>query len=367
MTLDNSRLIQRISFLYCIALTSLLVACGGGGDSASSSAAAITYTTINNPVATSSSDYTSLTGIRGVTGSADVYITGATILGSTYTAQLYKGPLTGGGTYYTMPYPSSTGVTTKNTNSYSVDNLPNGEVHLVGSYSTTLNANQQGFIYTGPVINNPTSGFETINFNHAGVYADVTIPHSVMNDLVVGGYQSPTGALRAFIYRISDRRFTTLTVMTDGNIAETAYGVWHNGGTSYTIAGGYTDASGKQQAYILDYDSSSDLTTNATAYTFNNQPATKTHFEGITTNGSGGYYLAGSGEITSNAILSALVNITRTSTGFTSTPAWVTVAFPGATTQDSNTVYQNNLLGTYSPGPLVLNGYVANVPVSLIK
>ncbi len=367
MTSHCCRSIQAIRFLLCITTASLLLACGGGDSSSGTTLPtnAITYTTINNPVATSPSYFTSLTGIRGVANSSDVYITGSTILGTTYTAQLYKGPLTGGGTYYTMSYPSSSGVTAASTNSYSVDNLPNGEVHVVGSYiNTQISATQQqGYIYTGPVINNPTSGFETINFPGALV----TIPHSVMNDLVVGGYQSQAGALHAFIYQISTRQFTQLTVTADRNIAQTAYGIWHNGGSSYTIAGGYTDVSGVQQAYILDYDSSNGAIANTAAYTFNNQPATKTHFEGITTNGSGGYYLAGSGEMASGVILSALVNITRTSNGFTSAPAWVTVAFPGATTQDSNTVYQNNLLGTYSPGPLSLNGYVANVPASLIK
>ena len=51
----------------------------------------------------------------------------------------------------------------------------------------------------------------------------------------------------------------------------------------------------------------------------------------------------------------------------TTTPTWVQAVFPGATTQYANTVYQNNLLGTYLPGPIALNGYVANIPTSLIK
>jgi hypothetical protein len=358
--------IQRIRFSLYIAMASLLSACGGGDSSTSAALPtnAITFTTFNNPVASSSSYFTSLTGIRGVTNSSDVYITGATIVGSTYTAQLYKGPLTGGGTYYTMSYPSSVGATIMTTNSYSADNLPNGRVNVVGSYNTTQNTNQQGYIYTGAVIDNPTSGFQTINFPGA----IITIPHSVMNDLVVGGYEPQTGRPHAFIYQISTGLFTPLTVMTDRNVAETAYGVWHNGGTSYTIVGGYTEASDIEKAYILDYDSSTGVITNTTAYTFNNQPSVLTHFEGITTNGNGGYYLAGFGQTTSGGTaVGALVNITRTPNGFTSSPIWVTVAFPGATTQDSNTVYKNNLLGTYSPGPLSLNGYVANVPISLIK
>ena len=353
--------IQRMYFLIGIVIASVLVACGG--DSTSSSSAAITYTTLNNPVATST-NYMSLTGIRGVDNSTDVYITGATIVGSTYIAQLYKGPLTGGGTYYTMPYPSAAGFTVSSTNSYSADNLANGAVNLVGSYTTTQNANQQGFIYTGPVTNNPTSGFATLSYPGARQ----TVPHSVMSDLVVGGYETPLGKLRAFIYQISTGQFTDLKVVTDANNAVTAYGVWHNGGTSYTIVGGYTDISTKEQAYILDYDSSTGVITNTTSYTYNNQASALTHFEGITTNSNGGYYLAGFGQVTSGGAVScALVNMTRTTSGFTTTPSWVQAVFPGATTQYANTVYQNNLLGTYFPGPIALNGYVANIPTSLIK
>ena len=88
--------IQRMYFLAGIVIASILVACGG--DSTSSSSTAITYTTLNNPIATSA-NYMSLTGIRGVDNSTDVYITGATIVGGTYIAQLYKGPLIGGGIY----------------------------------------------------------------------------------------------------------------------------------------------------------------------------------------------------------------------------------------------------------------------------
>jgi len=363
MTSHYVRTIQpRLAFVVAMATASLLVACGG--DSTSSATDSITYTTINNPAATSASDFTSLTGIRGVTSSTDVYITGATIMGGTYSAQLYKGPLTGGGNYYTMSYPSSSGATTKTTNSYSADNLVNGRVHVVGSYNTTQNANQKGYLYTGPVVNNPPAGFETLNFPNA----NITIPHSVMNDLVVGGYEPQPGGLHAFIYKISTGQFTRLTVMTDKNIAQTAYGVWHNGGTSYTIVGGYTDTSGIEQAYILDYDSNTGAITNTTAYTYNNQASALTHFEGITTDDAGGYYLAGFGQITAGGAVSCgIVHITRTPTGFMTKPTWVTAPFPGATTQYSNTVYKNNILGAYSPGPLLLNGYVANIPISLIK
>ena len=154
--------IQRIYFLIGIVIASVLVACGG--DSTSSSSTTITYTTLNNPIATSA-NYMSLTGIRGVDNSTDVYITGATIVGGAYIAQLYKGPLTGGGTYYTMPVPSSAGATITSTNSYSAANLANGAVNLVGSYTTAQNANQQGYIYTGPVTNNPTSGFASARLN----------------------------------------------------------------------------------------------------------------------------------------------------------------------------------------------------------
>jgi hypothetical protein len=315
-----------------------------------------------------------LTGIRGVSNSSNVYITGGAVTSSNvWSNQLYVGPITGGGTYYTLNVPGSNSTT----NAYSADNWSGNQVEVVGS--STINGISRGFLYQGPVANNNgvgtvgTAPWYDITYTSGGtVYP--SIPHSVMNDLVVGGYETPLGKLRAFIYQISTGQFTDLKVVTDANNAVTAYGVWHNGGTSYTIVGGYTDISTKEQAYILDYDSSSGDITNTTSYTYNNQASALTHFEGITTNGNGGYYLAGFGQVTSGGPVScALVNMTRTiigplkTAGFTTTPTWVQAVFPGATTQYANTVYQNNLLGTYLPGPIALNGYVANIPTSLIK
>ena len=59
-----------------IALAILATGCGGG-DSDTSSPAAITYTTINS--STPATNSTSLTGIRGVNNSSNVYITGGAV------------------------------------------------------------------------------------------------------------------------------------------------------------------------------------------------------------------------------------------------------------------------------------------------
>jgi hypothetical protein len=57
----------------------------------------------------------------------------------------------------------------------------------------------------------------------------------------------------------------------------TAYGIWHNGGDSYTIAGG-TDNHGIQEGFLVDYDSVSKKFSHLTLY----EHYLVTHFEGIT-------------------------------------------------------------------------------------
>ena len=128
--------------LSAIALMGL-ISCSGGGDSTTSSPATIAYTTINS--STSSANYTSLTGIRGVSNSSNVYITGAAVTASgIYSNQLYVGPITGGGTYYTLNVPGSN----SSTNSYSADNWLDTQVKVVGS--SVINGVTKGIFIPRP-------------------------------------------------------------------------------------------------------------------------------------------------------------------------------------------------------------------------
>lgn len=340
----------------------LLAGCGGGSSNDQSSAASISYATLNPPETTSTGGV-GLTGIRGVDNSTDVYITGSLTANGATTDQLYKGPILGGGSYYTMNYPSASGATVKSTTAYSVDNLAGGNVSVTGTYSTTQSGNLRGYLYQGPVINNPTSGWMALDYPGA----ENTNPHSVMGDLVVGGYYTPGDTLvKAFIYQVSTGSIRQFKVF-DDDISTTAYGVWWNGGNSYTIVGGFAGLGIAGKGYILDYDISTGVKSNITVYSYNNAPTIVTHFEGITLDDSGGYNLAATGTNASGAN-AAFLHVKRLSTGgYTVDPKWITVKYPNSTTTTSDTVYKNYLLGVYSPGPAALNGYVATIPVSLYK
>ena len=228
-------------YLGIIALASLVTGCGGGSSTSSStSPETITYTTINS--STPSANFTSLTGIRGVSNSSNVYITGAAVTSSgIYSNQLYVGPITGGGTYYTLNVPGSN----SSTNSYSADNWLDTQVKVVGS--SVINGVTKGFLYQGPVTNNNgvgtvgTAPWYDISFSKNGTVYN-SIPHSVMNNIVVGGYQN--ALISAYICDITT---ATAPVCNDMSAAfaslpfvpasTSAYGVWWNGGTSYTIVG----------------------------------------------------------------------------------------------------------------------------------
>lgn len=341
----------------------LLISGCGGGSSGETAAAAVSYATINPPEA-QSSGYVSVTGIRGVANSSDVYITGGYSTSSgAWSDQLYKGPILGGGAYFTMNYPSGTNATVNSTNSYSADNLPNGGVSLTGTYTTTQNGNLQGFLYQGPVINNPTSGWLTINFSGA----EKTNPHSVMGDFVVGGYYvQGDPSIHAFIYQISTATMQPLKVFND-DVSTSAYGIWWNGGNSYTIVGGYARPGVASSGYVLDYDAATGTKSNITSYKYNNDATFITHFEGVTADLSGGYNLAGMGT-GNDTVNGAFVHVSRLpGGGFTTQPKWISVKYPNSRTSTSDTVYQNKILGVYSPGFAVLNGYVATIPESMYQ
>jgi hypothetical protein len=361
-----------------IVLAFLVTGCGGDGSS--TSPATITYTTINS--STSSANITSLTGVRGVSNSNNVYITGAAVTSSgIYSNQLYVGPITGGGTYYTLNVPGSNSTT----NSYSADNWLDTQVKVVGS--STINGVTKGFLYQGPVENNNgvgtvgTAPWYDISFSNNGT-AYNSIPHSVMNNIAVGGYENRL--INAYICDITTADAPVCNDMSAAfaslpfvPASTSAYGVWWNGGTSYTIVGGYssiaTSSSGPGTVgvtgYIVDYDSSSKTWTNFTKLNWENgtTDAIGTHFQGITIDlAKGGYNLSAEGILPNGTIPVGLAHVTRTqSGGFTTNPTWVTVSYPNATITTGNSVYQNNILGIYQPGVQSVNGYVANIPTSL--
>jgi hypothetical protein len=156
-------------------------------------------------------------------------------------------------------------------------------------------------------------------------------------------------------------------------ISITAYGVWHNGGNSYTIAGGYSDTgdpggNGLDHGYLVDWDSVTKVASNWTDYNYKNLSDSDyiTHFEGITSDGSGGYNLVADSALSSfsdNFILAAFINVKRIS-GLGSAfgkAIWTDLVSPYSRVMSGNTVYLRNALGIYiSEG--ITSSYVATLP-----
>jgi len=311
---------------------------------------------------------TFFSGVRGVRDSTDVYITG-TYTTATTNALLYQGPLLGGGKWYPI-VPSSTlfpGGTLATSLLYGPDNssIP-GEVNLVGTYTLQGDNVTYGFFYSGPPngSGNTWLNIYPSSLLEPGDFLIGTVPHSNMNGFIVGNFASNVRSGRVFIYNLANSTYYELTKQ--GTTSISAYGIWWNGGTSYTIAGGYRDPENPtegQVGYLVDWNSSTQEATNWKAFNYQNEPGMITHFEGISGDGSGGYTLASdwsqSGTTSTGA---AFAHVTRNSDSSFGTASWVEITYPNAATTTANTVYYRNAIGVYTQtGSAITYPYVATV------
>ena len=366
--------VLKTSLLLTAIFSGITLSACNSGSSSPSSGPSIQYKTLNYTGTLPAGGTTGLTGIRQQGSSSNVYISGSYAIESVNHGSLYVGPITGGGTYYIYDYPSSTNATTAATNIYSVDNGIGESVVLTGSYTTVESGSYNfGFLYNGPLGNNLVESASWITLdvpsllNVASTYG--TIPHSVMGNFVVGNYQSTANGSNGFIYNIANQSVESVTI--NHALYTSIYGIWANGGESYTIAGGYTNRLDGvlSVGFIADYESGVGIS-NVESYYYNNtQNSLLTHFEGITADGKGGYNLAGEGlvvESGESAILGvAFVNVPRNQNGTFGTAAWISAWYPNSASTTADTVYQNYLLGVYTlPNISQLNGYVATIPTS---
>ncbi|PIR19984.1 MAG: hypothetical protein COV45_08400 [Deltaproteobacteria bacterium CG11_big_fil_rev_8_21_14_0_20_47_16] len=349
-----------------IVVAALLLAACGSSSSSSSSSTGTTYTALNYTDAAAGSS-TLITGVRAVDNAsttdttANVYISGfyAPTSGNKV-GLLYTGPVSGTGTWQTLNFPSSTGATVSGTELYGPNNgSTSGTVQIVGNYTTTENGSGAlGLLYQGATDGSGT--WSTLNPQSLEPHRSIlnTIAHSTMGGFVVGNYDTDLITGKAFIYDIANDTYYAITK--PGAVSITAYGIWYNGGTSYTIAGGFsnTNSGGISTAYVVDWDSSTHTTSNWTTYTYNNLASAITHFEGITTDNNGGYNLVADWVI-GNTLGAAFVNIPRTSNGAFGTATWTSYAYPGATITSANTIFLNNALGIFQTGTGISYGYVA--------
>ena len=269
---------------------------------------------------------------------------------------LYIGSITGQGTSYTV---NLNVIGASSTSVYGVNNLGGGQVQLVGSYRTATSSTVNGFFFQGTVGNGTVTGSYT-TLDYPG--ATFNYIHSTMGGLAVGNSDGPTanglplGPGHASIYRVATGELVT-NITYPGSISNTAYGIWYNGGTSYTIVGGFSKHSvnnmNDQQTpighgYMVDYDSASGRFSHWKALTYPNGANVLTHFEGISSPAPGVYTLSADSIQVGKSHLTqgSWVVVKRNSNGTFGKGAWVNLNYPGIVGWTSNdSVAGNQVVG----------------------
>ncbi len=288
---------------------------------------------------------------------------------------LYIGPIAGGGQSYTVVYP---GPHTIATSVYGPDNPTGGGLRLVGSYrispSGTVGPNgtpifNYGFVWVGTAGQLPSGGSFT-QIAYPGATYQFT--HSSMGNLAVGnadgplqvGNQTlPLGPGTAYIYNLTNHTFVTPNIVYPGSKSNSAYGIWQNGPTKYTICGGYSPVVTNNmtnqnmpltqgKGYLVDYDSSTNTFSNWTSFDYPNGPAGVnfvTHFEGISSTQPGVYNLNADSvqSGSANPAQGSWVSVRRNSDGTFDKGTWVDLNYPNTpnSVTSSNSVYGNQIVG----------------------
>jgi trimeric autotransporter adhesin len=299
-------------------------------------------------------------GIRGGDTSGQYLISGT----SGNNGLLFEGTINGVGTSYTLMYPNAYA-----TSVYGPDDLGSGQLRLVGSYRNSDFA-------TAPVeVNSFLFQGTTADLANASDYTQVDYPgakytyvHSTMGDLAVGNYDSPTdhgqdglplGPGHAFIYNVTTNTFVT-DIAFPSSLSNTAYGIWYNGGTSYTICGGYSLSAVNNfanqdqpigKAYLVDYDTATGKFTNWKSFSYPGGTNYVTHFEGISSVEKGVYTLNADSvqSGSSNPTQGSFVSVVRNADGTFGNAQWTNLNYTGIdpTTHitSSNSVYGDQVVG----------------------
>lgn len=318
-----------------------------------------------------------LQGIKGGDQQGSFVITGT----SNVNGVVYSGPVnhgftslgSGTGAWYVMNVPSSIN-SAASTSIYGPDSLGNGNYNLVGTYTSSTNSNTYSFIYTGPLTSTPqASSFITVQAKYPnGQPAQFTILHSVSGGLAAGNYGSPNSLLgNAFIYDPQNlSRPQTDLQFPSREKSYSVYGIWHNGGNSYTVAGGVSGGlidkkSGEPVtlSYLMDYDRSTGLTSNFQAFQYKpvgaakryfNNDAVITHFEGIWSDGKGLYKLpATATSFTGGLSIAVTAQVVRRPNGnFSTSASWKQIILPGSTFATNDSIFGDTSLGVVEyPAP----------------
>lgn len=317
----------------------------------------VTSVTYNDTSSVSMQPVSAWQGIRGGDTAGQYLIAGT----SGANGLLFVGAINGQGVSYPVNYPGAA-----TTSVYGPNNLGNGAVQLVGSYknadASTAAVAVNGFLYQGATAELPAGGaYTTIDYPGA----KYNYVHSTMNGLAVGNYDSPAsnglplGVGGAYIYDIAKSAFVT-NVVYPGALTTTAYGIWYNGGVSYTLCGGYgnlpaTDPSAQNQpigqAYLVDYNSATGQFSNWKSFSYPNGIVGTdflTHFEGISSVENGVYTLSADSfqSGSSNPDQGSWVTVRRNPDGTFGNAVWVNLNDPaGSGITSANSVYGNQEVG----------------------
>ena len=122
-----------------------------------------------------------------------------------------------------------------------------------------------------------------------------------MGGLVVENFNTDSDPGSAFVYDIGAASWVALPKTPLNAKILTAYAIWYNGGTSYTIAGGWSEPNFPeldQYGYLVNWDSATQTASDWRSYDFENghTHVAISHFDGITTDNHGGFYLTGTWE-----------------------------------------------------------------------
>ncbi|WP_428232596.1 hypothetical protein [Flavobacterium sp.] len=331
----------------------------------------VSYADFNNPAG-----QTTIQGIRGVSGSENVYISGS-LLGQNGIVQglIYEGTLKGNGNegkWHVVNFPGTPEATVTNTSCYGPNNGPHGTIQFVGSYKISASTGKApsgnlGFYYEGPI---DGSGTWVQVLPNGGNTNNVFV-HSVMGGLAVGNYDVENDKNGyAFLYDIANKECTEFQL--PDSLTTTLYGIWHNGGESYTLAGGYTSPKlGKlSQAFLIDYNATTKKTSNLKSFSYKNETLLSiiTHFEGITASKDHGYNMPSDWiTLDGKKTGASFVAVCRNSDGSFGEANWIDLEFPGANVTSANTAYKNNILGVYiaenSADTKTVSSFVAKVNI----
>jgi hypothetical protein len=320
-------------------------------------------------------------GIRNADTSGQYLLVGT----SNSDGLLFEGTMAGVGTSHTVDYPNAA-----TTSVYGPDNLGSGDMRLVGSYKNTdfatADVTVNGFLFQGTTAELTQSGsYRTIDYPGA----EYNFVHSTMGGLAVGNYDSPTdhgtnslplGPGHAYIYDIAQDTFLP-DIVYPGSKSNSAYGIWYNGGTSYTICGGYSlspvnnfDNQDRAlgHAYLVDYDSATGKFSNWASFDYPQGNGFVTHFEGISSVEKGVYTLNADSvqSGSANPAQGSWVTVRRNTDGSFGKAAWVNLNYPGLdptiNITSSNSVYGNQVVGVViGPGGTVSYQATVNVGFQL--